>query len=138
MSIDEEIEVKRAELKRISATLELGLRDLHDLFRRKAILLCPLSIGTIVEFDRDRFGRVDRVGFHVAFMHELMPMADIEWTVSGRKVNRDGNLGRHEYHPVGPHTHNVTGTVFRRKDEPERVELPDRTPYFDTLASRRR
>jgi hypothetical protein len=115
MSIEERILEKRRDLQELK-TNEEGLRqELHALFTERAASICPIAVGTKVEYEPGRYGQVDRIEYHVDFWNELNPRVEVHWAVTGRKINKTGEFGVKDFSPVGPATHFVTGTSFKHK-----------------------
>ena len=52
MTVDDKIKVLRAELRHLKAEEERKLRDLDTLILKKAEEICPISIGTKVEWTK--------------------------------------------------------------------------------------
>jgi hypothetical protein len=135
--LDNQIELKRAEVRALQADLDKARAELHFLFARQAQRLCPIELGTIIQYAPGKFGRVDRIGFHLDLGTELVPKMLVSWTVAGRKFNQDKQLGKLDFHPVGPATHEVRGTFFRKKSA--KVEWVDpHLPLIFDLATRKR
>jgi hypothetical protein len=118
-SIDERIETKRAEIRELERTEDVLRADLYALFRQKAEAMCPIPKGARIEYSPGRFGRVDRIGFVVGFSSDIDADTQINWTVSGRKINKTGKLGLKRFLAIGPATHSITeapnGTRFTHK-----------------------
>ena len=72
-------------------------------------------MGTKVDYELGKYGQVDRIEYHVENWKELDPSAKVHWTATGRKINKTGEFGVKDFSPVGPATHHVNGTGFRRK-----------------------
>jgi hypothetical protein len=115
MTVDQRILAKRLEIQQLRDEEERKRQELHALFAEKAQAACPIAIGTKVEYEPGKFGQVDRVEFFVEYWNELEPTAEVHWTVTGRKINKTGEFGVKDFHPVGPATHYVTGTIFKHK-----------------------
>ncbi|MBM1145595.1 hypothetical protein GN155_017560 [Alcanivorax sp. ZXX171] len=115
MTVDDKIKALRAELRHLKAEEERKLRELDTLFLKKAEEVCPISIGTKVEYEPGKFGQVDRIGYDVEFFRQHEDDAEIQWNVSGRKINKTGKLGKKDFRPVGPAYYFVKGTVFKHK-----------------------
>lgn len=115
MSIDQKILTKRAELRKLKDEEDRLRGELHDLFREKAESTCPIAVGTRVEYEPGKFGQVDRIEYVVANWDELDPTAEVNWAVTGRKINKTGEFGVKDFSPVGPATHYVNGTSFSHK-----------------------
>ena len=60
---------------------------------------CHISIGTKVENEPGKFGQVDRIGYDVEFFRQHEDDAEIQWNVSGRKINKTGKLGKKRFPP---------------------------------------
>jgi hypothetical protein len=114
MSTNIKIEAKRQELRELKQREEALRQELRDLFTQHAVESCPISVGTKVEYDDGKYGQVDRIGFHVEW-NDLDPNKVVDWTVSGRKFNKDGQFGKKNFQPIGPATHFVIGTQFKFK-----------------------
>lgn len=115
MTTDEQIESLRSELRRLKAVEERKLTELRALFLKKAEATCPIQIGTKVEYEPGKFGRVDRIGYDVCFLHELDAGAEVNWNVSGKKINKTGEFGVKDFRSVGPACYFVNGTSFEAK-----------------------
>jgi hypothetical protein len=119
-SIDDRIETKRAEIRELERTEDVLRADLYALFQQKAEAMCPIPKGARIEYSPARFGRVDRIGFFVGFTSDIDAGAQINWTVSGRKINKIGKLGLKRFPAIGPASHTITepvnGTRFTHKD----------------------
>ena len=115
MTLDEQIEALRGELRRLKAEEERKLAELHALFLKKAEATCPIPIGTKVEYAPGKFGRVDRIGYDVEFLHKLDAGAEINWNVTGKKISKAGGYGVKDFRPVGPAYYFVKGTTFEAK-----------------------
>ncbi len=115
MTVDENIEALRTELRSLKAEEERKLAELRALFVEKAKATCPIPIGTTVEYESGKFGRVERIGYDVDFLHELDADAEVYWNVSGKKINKTGEFGVKDFSPVGPAHYFVKGTTFKRK-----------------------
>ncbi|HMN12748.1 MAG TPA: hypothetical protein PKD55_10540 [Bellilinea sp.] len=115
MSIDQKILTKRAELRKLKDEENRLRKELHALFKVKAESTCPIAVGTKVEYERDKFGQVDRIEYVVANWDELEPTAEVHWAVTGRKIKKTGEFGVKDFPPVGPATHFVNGTSFSHK-----------------------
>jgi hypothetical protein len=112
VTIDDDIKAKRLELQELKRQEEARLAELHALFLSKAQSLCPIQIGTKVEYQPGKFGQVDRIGYDVNFWSELDVNTEVHWTVTGRKINKTGEYGVKDFSPVGPASHKVNGTSF--------------------------
>jgi hypothetical protein len=115
MSVDERILNKRLELRQLKANEERLREELHVMFQEKAASLCPIAVGTKVEYEPGKYGQVDRIEYYVEYWNELDPSAEVYWTVTGRKINKTGEFGVKEFSPVGPAHHHVNGTSFKHK-----------------------
>ena len=115
MTLDENIEALRTELRNLKEEEERKLENLRALFVQKAEAACPIPIGTKVEYESGKFGRVDRIDYDVDFLHELDADAEVYWNVSGKKINKTGELGVKDFSPVGPAHYCVNGTTFKLK-----------------------
>lgn len=115
MTVDEKIEALRTELRTLKAEEERKLVELRALFVEKAEAACPISIGTKVEYEPGKFGRVDRIGYDVDFLREIDAGVEVDWNVTGKKINKTGEIGVKEFHPVGPAHYFVKGTTFKHK-----------------------
>lgn len=115
MTVDEKIEALRAELRSLKEEEECKLTDLRALFLEKAKATCPIPIGELVEYAPEKFGRVDRVGYDVYFLHVLDAGAEVHWNVSGKKINKTGAFGVKDFAPVGPASYFVVGNKFKHK-----------------------
>jgi hypothetical protein len=116
MTLDEKIEVFRTELRSLKEEEERKLAELRTLFIEKAEVTCPILIGTKVEYEPGKFGRVDRIGYDVELLHELDAGAEVYWNVSGKKINKTGKFGVKDFSPVGSLRYFVEGTKFKFKD----------------------
>lgn len=114
MSTEQKIEAKRQELRALKSEEEKLRQELRALFTQRALETCPIAIGTTVEYEDGKFGRVDQIGFWSEW-NDLDPGIAVLWTVSGRKINKDGQLGKKDFQPVGPATHLLAGTKFSFK-----------------------
>lgn len=123
MSIDQKIFSKRAELQKLKIEQARLCNELHALFREKAESICPIALGTKVEYESGKFGQVDRIEYVVPGWDELDQTVEVYWAVSGRKINKSGEFGVKDFSPVGPATHNVIGTVFTRKSLAESLGI---------------
>lgn len=68
-----------------------------------------------MEYEPGKFGRVDRIGYEVETWRELDEGAKVDWTMTGKKINKTGNFGVKDFQPVGPGTHFPKGTTFKFK-----------------------
>jgi hypothetical protein len=113
--IDEKIKAKRAELRALKAQ-EAKLRaELAVLFKEKAQRVCPIPLGTKVQYKDGRWGVVTRIGFFVDFLRVLDETAPVHWTVEGLKITKAGEAGVKEFHALGPATHTLNGDTFEPK-----------------------
>jgi hypothetical protein len=110
-ALDQLIEAKRAELRALERTEESLRSELYLLFQQKAEALCPIALGSTVEYAFGKFGRVEHIGFNVEFLHDLHPGTEIHWIVSGRRLDRSGALGTKAFPHLGPASHNITRTA---------------------------
>lgn len=115
MTVDDNIKALRAELRHLKAEEERKFSELDTLFRKKAEEICPISIGTKVEYEPEKFGQVDRIDYDIELFSQLEDDAEIHWNVSGRKINKTGKFGKSDFRPVGPAYYFVNGTVFKHK-----------------------
>ena len=115
MTTDQKIDALREELRKLKAEEERKLSELRALFLDKARAICPIPIGTTVEYEPGKFGRVDCVGYDVDCLHELDGGAEVHWNVYGKKINKTGEFGVKDFRPVGTAYYFVTGFSFKRK-----------------------
>ena len=111
MTLEAKIHAKRTEIQQLDAQLALRREELRTLFITKAQAACPIAIGILVEYEPGKRGIVDGIGYSAPW-NECDHSAEIDWTVSGRKINKSGEFGVNDFRPVGPATHVVTGTCF--------------------------
>ena len=115
MTTQERILAKRIELQRLKAEEERMTQELRELLTEQAESLCPIAIGTKVEYEPGKFGQVDRIEYHLDSWDLIASDAEVSWAVTGRKINRTGEFGVKDFHPVGPATHFVDDTSFKPK-----------------------
>lgn len=115
MDIDDEIKAKRLELQGLKSNVDARQKELHELFLAKARAMCPLEIGTIVEYEPGKKGYIDRIGYHVESWREIELDSPVNWVVTGKKINKTGERGIKDFNPVGPATHKFNGTSFKPK-----------------------
>jgi hypothetical protein len=115
MSLDQQIAAKRLEIQNLKDEEERKRDELHALFLQKAVASCPISLGTRIEYEPNKYGEVDRIEYYADYLNELDTTAEVHWTVTGRKINKTGEYGIKEFQPVGPATHYFNGEIFTTK-----------------------
>ena len=111
------------ELQRAIAELQ---NELREQFLIKARSMCPYKIGTIIEYQQGKRGRVDSVGYSLdPFWNELDENLSVSWTVTGKKILRDGSDGKKNFQEVGPHSHVIEGTICRQKTVSDVLGISD-------------
>ena len=136
VSLDRQIERKRAALRKLASDRCEGRLELHGLFQRKAQEICPVQLGETVEYEFGKYGRVDRIDFDIDPALELEPLAEIRWVVWGHKINENHQLSKRLFSPIDPLTHSIQ--KGRLPPQPIAVSiLSGRSIVFD-LATRKR
>ena len=115
MNLDEQIKDKLGKIQQLRDQTALRLGELDALLIQKAHTLCPLPLGTQVEYIKGKFGIVDEIKPHYDDEGEVDLKKGVIWTVMGRKINKTGEYGVKPFGPIGPATHHVKGALFKLK-----------------------
>lgn len=110
------VKKKREELK----AQEDALKALYD---EKARELCPFNIGDEIEYEPGRRGKVDEIYFPCECWRPLEEQKPESWAVTGRKINKDGMLGKKNFQAVSNDTHVIDGTSCRVKTLDEALRI---------------
>jgi hypothetical protein len=115
--INTRVELKRGEVRKLINEIEKSRAELHFLYLRHAQGQCPFEIGATVEYAPGLVGQVERIGYFGDNNKEIALDSDVNWTVSGHKIGRNGEVLGSKFEPVGPATHDLVGNVFRKRSK---------------------
>lgn len=115
MTLDEQIKLKREEIIALDEKITCAREELHTLFSRKAESICPIKIGTIIEYKPGKKGQVNSIKYHISYFDETNLSIPVDWAVAGRKIGATGVLGKKDFPPVGPATHTIKDNIFTQK-----------------------
>lgn len=116
MTINDKIEELRSNLRTLKEEEAQKLLELRALFLELAESICPIPVGTNVEYEPTKYGETNQIGYEVNYFRELEANVEVTWTVNGKKINKTGEFGVKDFGPIGPATHFVNGTSFKRKE----------------------
>ncbi len=111
MSILQSEQNKLKKLRKDFANEEQLLNKRYD---NEAKKICPFKIGDEIEYQSGKRGKVDKIFFPKEW-EALEDQEPNQWAVTGSKINKDGKLGKKNYHYVSGKTHVINGHVCRRK-----------------------
>ena len=116
MTINDKIEELRSNLRTLKEEEKQKLLELRALFLELAKSICPIPVGTNVEYEPTKYGETNQIGYAVNYFREIEANVKVTWTVNGKKINKTGEFGLKDFGLIGPATHFVNGTSFKRKE----------------------
>jgi hypothetical protein len=115
-TLQQQVREKRDEL----AQLEQTLQERYDQIAQN---LCPFKIGDEIEYEPGKKGVVEKIYYLKDDCCTLEQQKPAYWTVTGKKINKNGHLGLKEYKEVSNKTHTINGSVCRRMSYKETLKL---------------
>ena len=102
--------------------LEQSLQARYDLIAQN---LCPFNIGDEIEYEPGKKGIVEKI-YYPREGCDCSPLEEEKpdyWAVTGKKINKNGQLGLKEYKEVSNKTHTINGSVCQRMSVKETLML---------------